>query len=260
MKGAFWDLDFLLFDLILNAQTDTRTTGDLLEIGALYGKSTILLGLSATAGEEVVVCDVFEEASANLANDIENTLSYPELARAQFEQNYRTWVPRPARVVQGLSDTITQHVAAKCLRFAHIDGGHHFDVVADDLRNTRDLLGDRGIMVIDDFRALHTPGVAAAAWTAVVDDGLVPFCVSEQKLYASWSVGAAEQMLETVRAWASNHTGELNAGVQNVAGHSILILENPLPSTPRDRLVRLIPPAVKLALRGRPKPYLGQPL
>ena len=49
--GAFWDIDFLLFDRILQTQQRSGVTGDLLEIGALYGKSAIVLGRHAGPGE-----------------------------------------------------------------------------------------------------------------------------------------------------------------------------------------------------------------
>ena len=39
--------------------------------------------------------------------------------------------------------------------------------------------------MLDDYRTMHTPGVAAATWAAVVEGRLFPVCLSEVKLYAT---------------------------------------------------------------------------
>ena len=258
--GAFWDIDFLLFDRILSGQERGRLTGDLLEIGALYGKSAILLGLHARSGEETIVCDIFGDVGANEANSLENDVSYPDLTRDVFEANYARWVRRPARIVQELSGAIRSHVEEGSLRFAHIDGGHHYDVVAGDIRNVKPLLSDCGVVVLDDYRAIHTPGIAAAAWEAVANDGLVPFCVTEQKLYATWSASTADSMGVYLAEWVKRQGESMNAGIQDIAGRRLLLIQNPDGTSARDRVKRMIPPAVHTVLRGRIKPYLGRPL
>lgn len=258
--GPFWDIDFLVFDRILNEQKRSGVTGDLLEIGALYGKSAIVLGLHAQPGEETVICDLFGDTGVNAANTHENEMSYPGLNRGIFEDNYKRWVSRPARVVQHLSDEIRSHVRDGSLRFAHVDGGHHYDVVAADIRNCRELLADGGIIVIDDFRQIHTPGVAAAAWAAVANDGLIPFCATEQKLYATWDAATADSMLKELTTWVRSEDAITNAGIQDVAGHQLLIIQNPVGTTSRERVRRALPPALLSALRGASKPYLGRPL
>jgi hypothetical protein len=258
--GAFWDIDFLVFDVILSEQERLRLAGDLLEIGAAYGKSAIVLGLHARPSEEAIVCDIFEDAGVNDANILENRLSYPGLSRSAFEANYVRWVERPPRIVQALSSGIHSHVKTGSLRFAHLDGGHHYDVVSDDLSNVGELLIDGGVLVLDDFRALHTPGVAAAVWAAVANDGLIPFCATEQKLYATWSATTANYMAELLVDWVKRQGEALNAGIQDVAGHELLIIGNPEGTSMRNRIGRMIPPAVRTALHGRTKRYLGRPL
>jgi hypothetical protein len=257
--GAFWDIDFLLFDRILSEQESSGVTANLLEIGALYGKSAIVLGLHARPGEETFVCDIFGEAGANDANTLENDISYPDLSRGAFEANYLRWVGRPARIVQELSGTIRSHVKDGSLRFAHIDGGHHYDVVAEDLSNAKQLLAG-GVLALDDFRAIHTPGIAAATWEAVANDGLIPFCATEQKLYASWSASTADGMARRLADWVKQQGETMNAGIQNVAGHELVLIQNPDGASARDRVRRMTPPAVRTALRGRVKPHLGRPL
>lgn len=254
--GAFWDADFRLFDELLAAQEALGVAGDLLEIGALYGKSTIVLGLHSRPTETVHVCDVFEQETGDDANQAENDSSYPGLARDTFEANYRRYVPRSPHVIQELSTSIASHVEPGTLRFAHIDGGHLFETVVEDLRNVKPLMAPRGVVVLDDFRALHTPGVAAAAWAEVVSGGLVPFAVSEQKMYATWD--SATDYAQRLDGWLKRNPDVDNYGYQDVAGHSLLVLENPRPKELRSRIGRWVPPALVPLLTGnKPGPHLG---
>ena len=257
--GAFWDTDFRLFDALLMSQRDLGVHGDLLEIGALYGKSTILLGLHGGPDETVRVCDVFEQETGDEANEAENASSYPGLARDTFEKNYRRFVERQPHVIQELSSSIAQHVEPDTLRFAHVDGGHLFETVVDDLRNVKPLMVPGGIVVLDDFRALHTPGVAAAAWAEVVHGGLVPFALSEQKMYATW--GPADDYGRALDAWLTSSPDVTSYGYQTVAGHPVLIVENPQRQlTTRGRIARWLPPAVlAFLLRKQTRPHLGTP-
>lgn len=253
--GPFWEIDFMLFDQILEGQRTRGVRGDLLEIGALYGKSAIVLGLHA-GSDSVVIVDIFETSGLDDANKDENELSYPGLNRSEFERNYGTWVKTKPRIVQEYSDRVREHVADRALRFAHIDGGHLFNVVASDIANTRPLMNADGVVVLDDFRALHTPGVAAATWAAIVNDGLTPFCVSEQKLYASWNAATADTVRRELIESAKAAGDELNAGIQEVAGHEVLVIENPPGRDIRTKVGTWVPPA----MRRKNRAYVGTPL
>lgn len=254
VAGAFWDIDFRLFDELLAAQESTGVTNDLLEIGALYGKSAIVLGVHARADEIVHICDVFEQEVGSSANRSENRSSYPGLARATFEANYGTYVKKAPRVIQELSTSIGSHVTPGSVRFAHIDGGHLFETVVEDLLNVKPLLRPDGIIVMDDVRAPHTPGVAAAVWAEVVSGGLVPFALSEQKLYATW--GAAADYSQRLDAWLARSTDIDNYGYQEVAGHSVLIVANlQRPTTLAGSVARRV--LGPLLLPNGPGPHLG---
>lgn len=229
VPGAFWDIDFLLFDRMLRLQRERRIVGDLLEIGALYGKSAIVLGCHARPAEKVIVCDIFDESDGDSENIAENSASYSGLNRSKFEQNYRRWVGRPAHVIAKLSEHLVGMVEPKSLRFAHVDGSHLYSVVRPDIMNTRDFMNDNGVVVVDDFRGLHTPGVAAALWDIVANDGLIPICISEQKFYGAWNVETAEAFREDIIAWADSQGDALNYGVQDIANAKILIIQNPPP-------------------------------
>ncbi|OSC29667.1 hypothetical protein B8W69_08365 [Mycobacterium vulneris] len=227
--GAFWDIDFLLFDRILTGQFESGVQGDLLEIGALYGKSAILLGCHARPEEKVIVCDVFDNVEGDDENVAENTQSYRGLNRGRFEDNYKRWVDRPPVVIAELSQHIVNRVEPRSLRFAHVDGSHLYNVVRMDIANTRSILNDSGVVVMDDFRALHTPGVAAAVWDAVSNEGLIPICISEQKFYGSWNSEIARVTSLNLMQWVATQGDAINYGMQDVAGASVLLIQSPAP-------------------------------
>lgn len=241
VPGAFWDIDFLIFDHILQIQNDEGICGDLLEIGALFGKSAIVLGRHVRPQEHVIICDIFDDMEGDIKNIEENLQSYGGLNRAKFEENYSKWVNRPPVVFAELSTNIADRVREQSLRFAHVDGSHLFDVVRMDIANTRKLMNNGGIVVMDDFRALHTPGVAAAVWDAVCNQGLKPICITEQKLYASWSPAMALKIRDGLTRWAASQQDTVNYGIQDIAGNEILIIQNPPPWGGKLQIVLKIP-------------------
>lgn len=92
-----------------------------------------------------------------------------------------------------------------------------------DIGAARDLLLPEGVVVLDDFRSEHTPGVSIAAWEAVLNRGLRPICLSTQKLYGTWGDPEPVQdaLLEMVRDRSDCHLS-----VQEAAGHRIIRLKS----------------------------------
>jgi hypothetical protein len=256
--GAFWDMDFLLFDRILTTQPERGARGDLLEIGALYGKSAIVLGCHAAPVEKVIVCDIFNDLEGGTENVAENAQSYIGLNRKKFENNYRRWVDRPPVVIEELSEHLVDRVAPRSLRFAHIDGSHLYEVVRTDITNVRGLMNDTGVVVMDDYRAMHTPGVAAAVWEAVFTEGLIPICLSEQKFYGAWNPETAQATSRVLTDWVAAQGDAINYGMQDIAGASVLVVENPAPWRFKSRVQRVVPSLMSsIGTRPTVRPYLG---
>ncbi len=215
--GAFWQPDISMFRALLEATGD-RIGGDLAELGVLYGRSAVLLGDHLRKGETLTVVDLFEDAAPDPDNLEENLSSYPGLTRAAFEDNYRRMLGTLPQVVQGLSHTIEDHAPAGAHRFVHVDASHLYEHVVKDIEVAHRLLKPDGILVLDDFRTAHTPGVAAAAWQAVLTSSLRPFAVSEFKMYATW--GDPEPWMSALRAWATAASCEID--VQQVNDRPLL--------------------------------------
>ncbi|MGW6060889.1 class I SAM-dependent methyltransferase [Streptomyces sp. NPDC055189] len=186
VKGWFHPVDQVLFDWILARQLDRAQRGDLLELGAYLGKSAIFMGTYLRADETFTVCDLFDSPAPDEANSAEMGRSYATLTRRAFEANYRSFHEGLPQIVQEPSSGITKHVVADSCRFVHIDASHLYEHVHADIAAARELLGPDGIVVLDDFRAEHCPGVAAATWGAVASTGLKPLCITATKFYGTW--------------------------------------------------------------------------
>lgn len=190
VPGWFERVDALLLAAVDRSQREAHLTGDLMEIGAYMGRSAILLGYFRRPGERLVVCDPFGgDGGLSEDNAAEQMRWYGGLTRHAFERNFlRFHSELPDEIIAAPSATLHERreELAKRFRIIHIDGSHEFDEVQSDIRLSRDLMADGGIVVFDDVSAPHTPGVAAAVWSAVVNEGLIPHVVTG-RLYASWT-------------------------------------------------------------------------
>jgi predicted O-methyltransferase YrrM len=227
IPGWFTWTDQQLFRHFLGSATPERP-GVLVELGVYMGKSAALIGEYLRPGERFVVCDLFNEGS-DPENDNENRRSYPHLTRQRFEDNYRAVHGVLPEIVQGLSSTITEHVEPGTARFVHVDASHLYEHVVADIESAATMLGPGGIVVFDDYRSPHTPGVAAAVWAAVATGTIQPVCVTPSKLYAT--VSDVHTARQGVQDWLLRF-GRLMCESQQVAGVELLRIWPPPAATP----------------------------
>jgi Methyltransferase domain len=187
VRGWFPPIDQVLFDHLLTGQEDRGEHGDLLELGVFMGKSAIFLGSHLREDESFTVCDLFESDAPDAANNAETTKSYSMLTRAAFEANYLSFHDELPRVLHAPSSVVPDEVTRGSCRFVHVDASHLYEHVYGDIGAARDALRPNGVVVLDDFRSEHTPGVSVAAWEAVLNRGMHPICLSTQKMYATWA-------------------------------------------------------------------------
>ncbi|MEV6052660.1 class I SAM-dependent methyltransferase [Streptomyces sp. NPDC052107] len=244
VPGWFPVLDQLLFDWFLNRQETTEMRGDLLEVGVYMGKSAIFVGRHQRPGERYTVCDLFEGDAPDDANQAESTKSYSALTRRVFEENYLSFHDELPRVLQGPSSVVPGEVEPRSCRFVHIDASHLYEHVHGDIGAARDLLLPDGIVVLDDFRSEHTPGVSIATWEAVLNRGLRPICLSTQKLYGTW--GDPEPIQQELLAMVRERS-DCHLSVQEAAGHRIVRLKSKGMRAPEF-------PASKHAKAAQPQP------
>lgn len=179
--------DLMTFGKILEEQLrdDVRVQGDLLEIGCYQGKSAIAMGYGLRAGEALHVCDLFGEEVPGIST--EGMDAYEGLNQTSFEANYRRFHPDDPPVVYPCASTggLRDQLNGRKFRFIHIDGGHAYEVVAKDINLAVDVSSNGAVIALDDYRTAHTPGTAAAIWSAVAHGILFPFALTEVKMYAT---------------------------------------------------------------------------
>lgn len=204
LPGFFRWIDRHVFAALLKSQQDSPL-GTLVELGTFQGKSAVIIGDFHRPGERFVALDLFgredllTEDASGAANRSENREQYANLQREQFEQNYLALHSTLPEIVEGLSGEIVDHVAPGTARFIHVDAGHLYNQVREDVVNVKSLLRPGGLVAFDDYRTPHTPGVSAAVWQAVFQDGLIPVALTPQKLYGVYDDPSPYQ--ETLRAF-----------------------------------------------------------
>lgn len=158
IPGYFTYEDATHFELILRTQSATGVSGDVLEIGAFFGRSAaVLVGLLAE-GERLVLIDPFE---TEVAYNYETPPSRAAVERhiRDANPNYR---PEQVEFVEQYSTAVT-FPADRKFRFIHIDGSHeHADVLAD-LELAAGHVVEGGVIAMDDFEHPDWPGVTSAA-------------------------------------------------------------------------------------------------
>ncbi|MDP9101174.1 MAG: class I SAM-dependent methyltransferase [Actinomycetota bacterium] len=218
VAGWFHRIDRTLFRFLLGTQRSRGERGDLAELGVFQGQSAILLGDFLADGETFTVVDLFEDPATDPANRRENDSTYDGLTQQIFENQYLRFHRQLPTVVRGYSSTIVAHAQAGTHRFVHVDASHLYAHVQADIVAARTLLAPNGLLVLDDIRTAHAPGVAAAAWGAVLNDGLRAVAISEYKLYCTW--GDAAGWVDALCQWLPS--SGLGWECQEVAGRTLV--------------------------------------
>jgi Methyltransferase domain len=248
VKGWFRHPDIVLFDWFLDRQRRTGQSGDLLEMGAYLGKSAIMMRAYLGADETLTVCDLFDSDAPDAVNAREMGKSYATLTRRAFESNFRAFHDELPRIIQGPTSVVPSEVVPGSCRFVHVDASHLYEHVHADIGAAREALGRDGIVVLDDYRAEHTPGVACAVWQAVVESGLRPVCLSAAKFYGTW--GDAEAVQDDLLATLGERD-DCWVGAERIAGRRVLRVNAdkvPGPRMPAARFgVASVAPAVAVA-------------
>lgn len=224
IPGWFGPTDQQLFTYFLTDGAPAQPA-DLVELGVFMGKSACLIGAHLRAGERFVVCDLFDSQEREQAIAADHLATYANLTRQRFEDNYRALLGEPLpEIVHGPSSTIVDHVPEGTARFVHVDASHLFPYVVVDAVSAQKMLGEEGIVVFDDYRARHTPGVAAAVWGAVERGPLAPICLTSAKFYGTY--GDPDAARERLKGWLTT-SDTLRTESQQIGGREVVRVWTP---------------------------------
>ena len=228
IPGFFWWLDRWVFATVLKSQEEFPP-GHLVELGTYAGRSAVIIGDFVREDERFIALDLFG-TDAGLGdsphaddNRAENQRSDRTLTREKFESNYLALHATLPEIVQAPSATIVEHVEPGSVRFLHIDASHLYPCVRTDVINAKTLLRHDGIVVFDDYRSEHTPGVSAAVWQAVLCDGMIPVAVTPMKMYAVFNPDLVEHYQAALRTWVDSDR-RFTQAEQEVLGRPLLRL------------------------------------
>jgi SAM-dependent methyltransferase len=201
VRGWLQDLDARVILAIDGLHRAAGVSGDLLEIGVSYGQSAILLGYCVQASERLVVCDTFEDTKGFCSeNRADHALNHQGLRRSEFEQNYLRFHLTLPDIIAGRSYEIDRDRLAAHFRLIHVDGSHAYADVRAAILIAQRLLGPGGAVILDDWSQAQAPGVALAIWEEYARGDLIPLCLTQFKMYATWGRGGLTAL--ALDAWA----------------------------------------------------------
>ena len=220
VPGWFADVDATLFIGVDALQRAHGTRGDLLEIGVFYGRSAILLGYLARPGEALVTCDIFEDVQAlSDEGQAEHAGIYRSLRREEYEQHYRRFHATLPTIIAAPSSTLDADAWRGRFRIIHIDGGHQYDVVREDIRLARKMLAPGGVVIFDDWCQPHCPGVSMAVWEEYLRGDLIPLALTDAKLYGKWDPSGVSS--EALDDWIAGQPGVDSLQAYGLGAHTV---------------------------------------
>lgn len=174
IQGWFFPLDQVIFYELISLQNRLGITGDLCEIGVYQGKSLVFLSLLKSEGDRLFGFDLFDGDT-----------------RAQTEKNLaELGVSESVILTEGLTSDIPRtsldSLVTKSLRFLHIDAGHEYHEVLEQLELFTPFAGDQCVIAMDDYQDREFPGIEAAVLDFAERDRprrFVPFLAGGNKMF-----------------------------------------------------------------------------
>jgi hypothetical protein len=137
IQGRFLDSHAFVWEQIFAFQEKQSISGQMLEIGALHGRSAAYMALQSSTPEELLVADI--NISDALVANVQSVRSNPT-PKENFIEVDSYYFPR---------ELLAKY--ARSMRFIHIDGEHSSEAIYNDLNVAKTLLNRRGIITLDDF-------------------------------------------------------------------------------------------------------------
>lgn len=174
IEGWFFPLDQYVFLELFVMHSSMNMQGDVCEIGVYKGKSLTLLSILKGEHERLFGFDLF-------AGEDE------EITQANLN---KYGVNSNVSLVKGLTNDLTprslDQLVSQPVRFLHIDAGHEYHEVLEQLETFTPYLSDTGIIAMDDYQDREFPGIEAATLDFASKDRprrFVPFLASANKMF-----------------------------------------------------------------------------
>lgn len=174
IEGWFFPLDQIAFFELFILLKHLGIDGDVCEVGVYRGKSLTLLSVLKNAGEKLYGFDLFVDDDENIT-----------------KENLREFgSDDDVALIKGLTSELSrqklENLVPSPLRFLHIDAGHEYFEVLEQLRLFTPLMRHQGIISMDDYQDREFPGIEAAVLDFSEQDRprrFVPFLAGGNKLF-----------------------------------------------------------------------------
>lgn len=174
IAGWFFGLDQVIFFELFAMQNQYRAGGDIVEVGVYQGKSLVLLSLLKNQNENLLGFDLFGDDHEQIT--LENMALYGD--------------GRGLKLIKGMTGELGEGVLEELLpaplRMLHIDAGHEYHEVLEQLMLFSPFVADAGIIAMDDYQDREFPGIEAAVLDFASIDRprrFVPFFSGGNKIY-----------------------------------------------------------------------------
>jgi hypothetical protein len=174
LEGWFFGADQLAFFELCALQERSQISGDLCEVGVFKGKSLVLLSLLKRDSERLLGFDLFVED--HLEATQQNLLAF------NAEKNVDLYQGLTSDISMDILDERIDHP----LRFLHIDAGHEYHEVLEQLAIFTPYLDDHAIIAMDDYQDREFPGIEAAVLDFAEQNRprrFVPFFAGGNKMF-----------------------------------------------------------------------------
>jgi hypothetical protein len=191
-RGPFPLESAFTWSVLLSAQACSDIRGGMLEIGVEYGTSAFLMLDALRAGEHATFIDLAEtrEWLEGINGPYKNQVAY-------------------TYIVGNTLKIDPSEIPPSC-RWIHIDGGHLYKHVSNDLALAVDSLSDNGVMVLDDFFEIRWPDVTIAVMDFLkTNKKITPFLLVNRKLYCARSKASANSYKNMFSSFISRNGNEV---------------------------------------------------
>ena len=174
IEGWFFPLDQITFFELVSLQNRLGISGDFCEIGVFQGKSLVFLSLLKSGNEKLFGFDLFDGDTKKITQ--ENLAQEGSTENVSLQKGLTSEIPQAA----------LEALVSAPLRFLHIDAGHEYHEVLEQLELFTPLLSDHGIIAMDDYQDREFPGIEAAVLDFAERDRprrFVPFLAGGNKMF-----------------------------------------------------------------------------
>lgn len=226
LEGWFFSPDQLAFFELCALQERSEIRGDLCEVGVFKGKSLVLLSLLKRDTERLLGFDIFDE------DHLEATQQ--GLSAFNAEKNVELYKGLTSDISLDMLDERIKNP----LRFLHIDAGHEYHEVLEQLAIFTPYLADHAIIAMDDYQDREFPGIEAAVLDFAEQDRprrFVPFFAGGNKMFLCNA--SSSSMFQKSLLTAPNLKDKCR--LTRVRDFNILIMRSKLPVSSEDIRAKL---------------------